>query len=94
MAAHGRTTKTNGKALPIASAMPAQMIVSDRCIGLRDRACAPVTIRCAGCPAGLRVARPSTKHPAEAPARMKSVKMSAAPAERTASIVSETGCQE
>ena len=30
MAAHGRTTETNGQTLPIASAMPAQMIVSDK----------------------------------------------------------------
>jgi hypothetical protein len=28
MAVHGRTIKTNGPALPVASAMPAQMIVS------------------------------------------------------------------
>ena len=52
----------------------------------------PVTIRRAGCPAGLSVVRPSTNHPAEATARMKSAKVSAAPAEWMASIVSRTGC--
>ena len=36
MGAPRQDLQTNGQALPIASAMPAQVIVSDRYIGLRD----------------------------------------------------------
>jgi hypothetical protein len=61
MAATRRTAKTNGQALPSAGAMPAEMIVSDSYIGLRDQACAPVTIRCATCPAGLKGRAPEHK---------------------------------
>jgi hypothetical protein len=94
MAAHGRTTKTNGQALPIASVMPAQMIVSDKVHRIARPGVRARHDKMRWLPGRIEDRAPSTKHPAEAPARMKSAKMSPAPAERTASIVSETGCQE
>lgn len=79
MAAHGRTIKTNGQALASTSAIPALMIVSDRYIGLRDQACAPLEISCVGCPAGLSFVRRSTNRPAEPAATMNPAQASATP---------------
>jgi hypothetical protein len=71
MAAHGRTTETNGQTLPIASAMPAQMIVSDKVHRIARPGVRARHDKMRRLPGRIEDRAPSTKHPAGAPERMK-----------------------